>query len=203
MINLSRNCSRVSLTGRNTGQHARRFAFTLIEVRVVVAIIALLISILLPSLKSARESARATVCGHQQKQLAQAGTIWMTEGNKNMVPAPTADGQRTSLRVMKGQAEMFKCPSTEKLVPIAPVLIRQYRTGFTYPALATDSPYFRRNPAPNGQGFYEPTWKRRRWNRQAVERAMRILTTRMSTPSRWPTKKTPRFTPRRRARGAR
>ncbi|HPD30608.1 MAG TPA: prepilin-type N-terminal cleavage/methylation domain-containing protein [Phycisphaerae bacterium] len=131
----------------------RQTAFTLIEVLVVVAIIALLIAILLPSLKAARENARATVCGHQQRQLAQAGTIWMTEGNKNMVPAHRGWATHV-LRVMKGQADMFKCPSTETLVPIAPVLIRQYRTGFTYPALSTDSPYFRRNPNPDGQGFY-------------------------------------------------
>ncbi len=135
------------------GLNCRRTAFTLIEVLVVVAIIALLIAILLPSLKAARENARATVCGHQQRQLGQAGTIWMTESKKNMVPVHRGWATQV-LKVMKGQADMFKCPSTDKLVPIAPVLIKQYRTGFVYPALSTDSPYFRRNPDPDAQGFY-------------------------------------------------
>lgn len=57
----------------------RRYAFTLIEVLVVVAIIALLISILLPSLSRARELARETVCKSNLKQLMSAQNYYVTD----------------------------------------------------------------------------------------------------------------------------
>ncbi len=50
-----------------------RFAFTLVELLVVVAIIALLVSILLPSLSSVRELARRVIC---QTNLRNIGTAW-------------------------------------------------------------------------------------------------------------------------------
>ena len=120
----------------------------------MVAIIALLVSILLPAIRQARESARASVCGHQMKQLGQAGAIWMTEVKKEIVPVHRGWAPQL-VRVMKGQTELFKCPSTRDLVPIAPVLISQFRAGdVPFPTVATDSPFFRRSPQPDGQGFY-------------------------------------------------
>jgi prepilin-type N-terminal cleavage/methylation domain-containing protein/prepilin-type processing-associated H-X9-DG protein len=130
-----------------------RVAFTLIEVLVVVAIIALLISILLPSLKQARESARAAVCGHQQRTVAQAGTIWMTEYNRTGVPAHLGWAGNV-LKVMKGQTEPYRCPSVVNPIPIAVVKFRQFRAGFTYPVMWTDSPYFRRNQNAGSDGYY-------------------------------------------------
>jgi len=88
------------------------------------------------------------------KQLGQAGAIWMTEVKKEVIPVHRGWAPQL-VRVMKGQTELFKCPSTTELVPISPMLIAQYRTGFTYPTVATDSPYFRRSPTPNAQNFYE------------------------------------------------
>jgi prepilin-type N-terminal cleavage/methylation domain-containing protein len=64
---------------------ARRQAFTLIEVLVVVAIIALLISILLPSLKKAREEARKIICCSNLKQTGIAMAAY-TSSSKNRFP---------------------------------------------------------------------------------------------------------------------
>jgi len=141
---------------RKDSQMSRKqTGFTLIEVLVVVAIIALLISILLPAIRQARESARASVCGHQQKQLGQAGAMWMTEVKKEVVPVHRGWAPQL-VRVMKGQTELFKCPSTTELVPIAPVMISQYRLNDgPFPTVGTDSPFFQRRPTPNAQGFYE------------------------------------------------
>jgi prepilin-type N-terminal cleavage/methylation domain-containing protein/prepilin-type processing-associated H-X9-DG protein len=51
---------------------ARRDAFTLVELLVVIAIIAVLIGLLLPAVQSARESARRTQCKNQLKQIGLA-----------------------------------------------------------------------------------------------------------------------------------
>lgn len=64
---------------------ARRKAFTLIEILVVVAIIALLVSILLPSLARARDQARSAVCTTHERQMGEAMTIFATE-YKGRVP---------------------------------------------------------------------------------------------------------------------
>src|SRR5439155_23596548 len=47
-----------------------RFAFTLVELLVVLAIIALLIALLLPAIQRAREAANATFCKNNLRQIA-------------------------------------------------------------------------------------------------------------------------------------
>jgi prepilin-type processing-associated H-X9-DG protein/prepilin-type N-terminal cleavage/methylation domain-containing protein len=62
-----------------------RFAFTLVELLVVIGIIALLIAILLPALGVARESAKTVACLSNLRQLATAATAY-TNANGGYFP---------------------------------------------------------------------------------------------------------------------
>ncbi|MEX2212736.1 MAG: type II secretion system protein [Phycisphaeraceae bacterium] len=75
-----------------------RWAFTLVEVLVVISLITLLISMLLPSLGSSRENTRMLTCGSMLRQVGIA-TIHYSMGNRGYllpqsVPAPTGPGGR-------------------------------------------------------------------------------------------------------------
>ncbi|MCC7408622.1 MAG: prepilin-type N-terminal cleavage/methylation domain-containing protein [Phycisphaeraceae bacterium] len=63
-----------------------RPGFTLIELLVVVVIIATLVGLLLPALASGRASSRATVCGSNLKQLAQAAMGYAPEHGGRFPP---------------------------------------------------------------------------------------------------------------------
>jgi prepilin-type N-terminal cleavage/methylation domain-containing protein/prepilin-type processing-associated H-X9-DG protein len=71
------------------GERKKRWAFTLIELLIVIAIIAILASILLPVLASARLRAQQVNCISNIKQLAEASMIYYDENNTWVGPINT------------------------------------------------------------------------------------------------------------------
>ena len=81
---------------------ARRAAFTLVELLVVIGIIAILISILLPALNRARDKARAVQCASNMRQIYLACQMFAQE-HKDQLPRcsfATGDGP-TDLEVQE------------------------------------------------------------------------------------------------------
>lgn len=103
----------------------RRFAFTLVELLVVIGIIAVLIGILLPTLSNVRKTANKTKCATQLRELMNA-MIMYTQDNKGYFPYGSAAGVapeeqywfkliqkyigRDASQTMGGPAKLVICP---------------------------------------------------------------------------------------------
>lgn len=101
----------------------RKKGFTLIEVLVVVAIIALLVAILLPALSGAKDSARSAQCMSNMRQGLQGVYLQKAENQMRNEEFSTNFGWAVhALKQLKGQTEIFNCPSDESPRPVAAVL---------------------------------------------------------------------------------
>ena len=70
-----------------TPLHARRSAFTIVELVVVLAIIAVLASLLLPALSYGRFRARVTTCSNNYRQWGVAVAVYATDDGKGRLPS--------------------------------------------------------------------------------------------------------------------
>ncbi len=128
----------------SAGKSQRRCGFTLIEVLVVVAIIALLIAILLPALARAREEARAVVCLSNLKQSLTAVATNQVETQARRERWSTNYGWAVqTLKINKGQTELYTCPSDTHPRPMPAVQVDLYN-GTTKQGTTTGDAIFNR-----------------------------------------------------------
>ena len=101
---------------------ARAYAFTLLELLVVMAILGVLAALLLPTLTRSRETARAAVCMSNLHQIGVALQLYLQENNNRLpvmrdvstntnTPAPTLPGPDTVLATQLGNVAVLRCPS--------------------------------------------------------------------------------------------
>jgi prepilin-type N-terminal cleavage/methylation domain-containing protein len=96
----------------------RHYAFTLVELLVVIAIIALLIALLLPALLSARRQALTVQCLSNQRQMGLAAFTYAADNHGwlprtqfdsiEKLPLPTKQALE---RVLRGATNVYYCPS--------------------------------------------------------------------------------------------
>jgi prepilin-type processing-associated H-X9-DG protein len=96
------------------------FAFTLVEVLVVVGIVAVIIAILMPTIASVRESANRIKCASNIHELVMAGLARAADDPAHGVLFPTPDGANDSLAYVYPHyirdLNVALCPSTSNYI---------------------------------------------------------------------------------------
>ena len=109
-----------------------RFAFTLVELLVVIGIIALLISVLLPALNKAREQAKKVLCQSNMHQLGVMSQIYSNNFNGYIPPG----GYRST--ATSGNEDLWPILFVYlKYVPAQPIQLSVTGTGATSSCTAT------------------------------------------------------------------
>jgi prepilin-type N-terminal cleavage/methylation domain-containing protein/prepilin-type processing-associated H-X9-DG protein len=122
-------------SSNNRRRIMRVYAFTLVELLVVIGIIAVLIAILIPTLSSVRESANRVKCASNIRQVLAALIMYSSEENQSLPAGSFYDGRRfttgatkmlgflsirrpstpfANLNQMSGLS-IFTCPSATKI----------------------------------------------------------------------------------------
>lgn len=106
---------------------AKREAFTLLELLVVLAIIAILVAIIVPSLSKARENSRRSICLSNLKQIGISATMYAddhngafpsavnaaSDGNSNIETANQLDKWGRLFPQYINEIQIFYCPSRQ------------------------------------------------------------------------------------------
>ena len=105
-----------------------RFAFTLVELLVVLAIVTVLAGLLLPVIGKAREAGRATACLSNLRQLGIALQLYVQDNNNhlpimrdrsldtNAPPTNAPPSPEVVLLNVLGAAQVLRCPSDRKQI---------------------------------------------------------------------------------------
>jgi len=102
-----------------TERQQSRFAFTLVELLVVIGIIALLIAILLPTLARVRRQMLITNCASNQRQLIYAATMFAAE-HRGHIPVPAKPANFG----VSGWEPLLSTYMSDRLSPIAIVSVK-------------------------------------------------------------------------------
>ena len=97
-------------------QRSRAYAFTLIEILVVIAIVVLLAGLLFPVFSSAREGARTTSCASNLKQIGQAIALYTSDYRQRYPLVQTNPGCTwvDEIYPYAKSPALFQCPSAKR-----------------------------------------------------------------------------------------